>query len=113
MQVVFQTRDADAAQLRSLTVQRIQFAMRRLSWLVPSAKVQLSDINGPHGGVDKHCLLELKTATAGSVVVTAIARDWSDALNGALSRAARKLIRNVQRTRSQPKFRQTATSFDG
>lgn len=113
MQVVFHTRDADAVELRNLTVQRVQFALRRLSWLVPTAKVQLSDINGPHGGVDKRCQLEFKTASSGVVVVTAIARDWRDALNGALHRASRKLTRGLQRSRSQLRAGQTATSFDG
>jgi hypothetical protein len=113
MQIVFQSRDAEAAELRSITIQRVQFAMRRLSWLVPTAKVQLSDINGPHGGVDKRCQLEFKTASSGIVVVTAIARDWSDALNGALHRASRKLTRGLQRNRNQLRVRQTATSFDG
>ena len=113
MQIVFQTRDPEAAQLRSIAIQRIRFAMRRLSWLVPAAKVQLSDINGPHGGVDKRCQLELKTTSTGVVVVTAIARDWSDALNGALHRALRKLTRGLQRNRQQLRVRQTATRSDG
>lgn len=113
MQIVFQSRDAYAAQLRSNAIQRIQFAMRRLTWLVPTAKVQLSDINGPHGGVDKRCQLELRSASTGVVVVTAIARDWGDALNGALHRASRKLTRNLQRKRSQSRGRQSAPGLDG
>lgn len=111
MQIVFQSRDANGASLRELAIKRVQFAMRRLSWLVPRAKVQLSDINGPHGGVDKRCQLEFKTVDKGTVVVTAIARDWSDALNRALSRAVRKLVREFRKARNQPRMRAGGPAF--
>ena len=111
MQIVFQSRDADGANLRKLAIERVQFAMRRLSWLVPRAKVLLSDINGPHGGVDKRCQLEFKTEGKGTVVVTAIARDWGDALNSALSRAARKLVREFRKARSQTRSRPVRPVF--
>jgi hypothetical protein len=112
MQVIFQSRDPEGAQMRNLAEERVRFVMRRLSWLVPRAKVQLDDINGPHGGVDKRCQLEFKTNTSGTVVVTAIARDWSDALNSALARAARSLVRGLQRSRSFPRLRQSAVGIE-
>jgi ribosome-associated translation inhibitor RaiA len=98
MQVFFESRDPDAAPLRELAVRRVQFVMRRLTWLVPRAKVQLSDVNGPRGGVDKRCQLELKTDGGGSVVITAVARDWRTALDSALARAARVLTRLLRRS---------------
>lgn len=113
MQVIFQSRDPEGSELRNLAVQRVRFVLRRLSWLVPRAKVQLDDINGPHGGVDKRCQLEFKTSTLGTVVVTAIARNWGDALNSALARAARTLVRGWQRNRAHPRLQQRAAGFDG
>ena len=65
MQVVFESRDQEAAQFRELVERRVQFVMRRLTWLVPRARVQLCDINGPRGGLDKRCQVELKTDFAG------------------------------------------------
>ena len=100
MQVLFETRDPQAAGLRDLVVTRARFAMRRLSWGVPRARVSLSDINGPRGGVDKRCQVELKTDTAGTVVITAVARDWRTALDQALARAARVLLRAWRRGNS-------------
>jgi len=101
MQVLFESRDPQGAQLRELTERRVRFVMRRLTWLVPRAKVQLSDVNGPRGGVDKQCRVELKTANAGTVVVTAMAREWHDALDTALARSARTLVRTWRRGQSQ------------
>lgn len=93
MKVVFESRDPGAAQLRELAEHRTSFVMRRLTWLVPTARVQMSDVNGPRGGVDKRCQVELKTEGAGTVVVTSLARDWRSALDAALLRAARALVR--------------------
>ncbi len=98
MQVVFESRDPEGALLRDMAVRRLRFVMRRLTWLVPRATLHLSDVNGPRGGIDKRCQLELKTDTAGTVVVTAMAHDWRGALEGALSRAGRALLRSWQRS---------------
>lgn len=99
MQVLFESRDPQGVQWREVAVHRLRFVLRRLTWWVPRASVQLSDVNGPHGGVDKQCRVELKTANAGSVVVTAMARDWHAALDTALSRSARTLVRGLRRAR--------------
>ncbi len=111
MQVVFESRDQEAAQFRELVERRVQFVMRRLTWLVPRARVQLCDINGPRGGVDKRCQVELKTDFAGTVVVTAIDRDWRCAIENALTRAARGLVRTLQRGRSLERPRTRALRF--
>lgn len=101
MQVIFESRDPEGAMMRDTAIRRLRFVMRRFSWLVPRATVHLSDVNGPRGGVDKRCQLELKTETAGVVVVTSIARDWHSALNTALARAARALMHHWRRASNQ------------
>jgi len=92
MQVLFESRDPAADELREVAERRVRFAMRRLAWVVPRARVQLSDLNGPRGGADKHCRLELNTDATGTVIVTSVARDWRCALDTALARAARSLV---------------------
>lgn len=103
MQVLFESRDPQGAQLRGLAVRRLRFAMRRLTWLVPRVRVQLADVNGPRGGIDKRCRLELKTHNAGTVVITAMAHDWQVALDSALARAARTLVRSWRRAQMSPR----------
>ncbi len=99
MQVLFETRDPQAAQLREVAERRVRFVTRRLAWLVPRARIQMEDVNGPRGGVDKRCQVELNTNGKGTVVITSIARDWRTALDSALSRAARAILRSWQRGR--------------
>ena len=113
MQVFFESRDPEGAQLRELAVRRALFVMRRLSWLVPRAKVHLSDTNGPRGGVDKCCHLELKTDQVGTVTITSMARDWRSALEAALARASHALLRRWRRRRDHKDYRQRAIGFDG
>ena len=79
MRIIFESRDADGAQMRDLSVERVRFALRRLTTFVPHAKVQFTDVNGPRGGLDKCCQVELKTAGAGTVVIASLARDWRTA----------------------------------
>jgi hypothetical protein len=112
MQVLFESRDPQGAQLRELAERRVRFVMRRLTWLVPRAKVQLSDVNGPRGGVDKRCQVELKTESSGTVVITSVARDWRSALDSALARAARVIVRAWRRGREPARPRQRKLAFD-
>ncbi len=97
MQVVFESRDADGTQMRELSVDRVRFALRRLSALVARAKVQFSDVNGPRGGVDKRCQVEVQTDSVGTVVIASLARDWRTALDRSLARVTRVLRRSLQR----------------
>lgn len=99
MEVVFESRHQDGKRIREFAVSRVQFAMHRLSWLVPRATVRLSDLNGPRGGIDKCCFLELRTARAGTVAIVSKASDWHAAVEDSLARATRVLLRNWQRRR--------------
>ncbi len=111
MQVLFKSRDPQATDLRDLTERRVRFVLRRLGWLVPRADVFLSDVNGPRGGVDKRCQVELRTDGAGTVVVASVANDWRSALDTALARAARLLMRQWRRASDSRRMRQRFLSM--
>jgi hypothetical protein len=112
MQVVFESRDADGAQMRELSVTRVRFALRRLNTWVSRAKVQFSDVNGPRGGVDKRCQVEFSTEAAGTVVIASLARDWRTALDRALGRATRVLKRSLQRNHKPTRGRTAKLALD-
>ena len=112
MQVFFTSRDAEGGQLRDLAVRRVHFVMRRLTWLVPRASVQLADVNGPRGGVDKRCQVQFETDGGETVEITSMARDWRDALDSALARANRVLLRLWRRGLTQRTQGHRAVAFD-
>ena len=99
MQVIFESPDPQAAQLRTVAERRVRQALKRIAWLAPRVRVHLSDINGPRGGIDKRCKIELLTVGGNPVVVTSLAKDWFSALQSALTRATRSLLHNWQRSR--------------
>lgn len=112
MQVIFESRDADGAQMRERSIARVRFALRRLNAWVPRAKVQFSDVNGPRGGVDKRCQVELSTDTAGTFVIASLARDWRTALDRSLGRATRALTRSLQRIQKPTRGRIAKRTLD-
>ncbi len=112
MQITFESRDANGKQQRDLSVQRVRFALRRLTAWVPHAKVQFSDINGPRGGVDKRCQVELQTDTVGKLVITSLARDWRTALDHSLARATHLLAHSLQRRQQPVSARGAQMAFD-
>src|SRR3954471_22421920 len=112
MKILFKARAPHAHDLRDLAERRVKFVLRRLAWLVPRAEVRLSDVNGARGGIDKRCQVELKTDGAGSVVVTSMASEWRTALDLALARATRSLIRLWRRDIDSRRLRQRLVSFD-
>jgi hypothetical protein len=99
MHIIFEPRHPDAAALRPLAVHRVRFALRRLDRMVPRARVRLSDVNGPRGGIDKLCQVELHTPQR-RVVTSSRAAAWRDALDLALQRAARVLARSLKSRRA-------------
>ena len=112
MQIIFESRDAVGANMRDLSVERVRFVLRRLTALVPRAKVQFSDVNGPRGGVDKRCQVELSTETTGTVVIASLARDWRTALDRSLGRATRVLTRSLQRHQKPVRGRTAKLALD-
>lgn len=112
MQIIFESRVADGSEMRDLSVERVRFSLRRLTALVPWVRVQFSDVNGPRGGVDKRCQVELKTDSAGTVVIASLARDWRTALDRSLIRATRVLTRSLQRSQKPARGRTVKLALD-
>jgi hypothetical protein len=57
--------------------------------------------------------VELRTDGAGSVVVAAVASDWRTALDNALARAARFLMRQWRRGSDSRRMRQRLITHEG
>ncbi len=112
MQILFKSRHPQANEMRDLAQQRLRFVLRRLTWLVPRATVRLSDINGPRGGIDKRCQLELRTDGAGTAVITSVAADWRTAIDNAVARAARILMRQWRRAKGARRTRQPGIAYE-
>jgi putative sigma-54 modulation protein len=85
--------------LREHTERRVQFA---LSWAhanIRKISVRLSDINGPRGGADKSCRIQIPLARGKNIVVEDVEADLYVAIDRATDRAARAMGRELDRMR--------------
>ena len=57
--------------------------------------IRLSDLNGPRGGIDKRCLVEVRLEELPVVVVEDVQSDMYTAIDRAIGRAARTAKRRL------------------
>ena len=88
----------DASQaLREYIMERVDYALERAQDSVNFITVRLTDINGPKGGVDKRCQIQLKLSGLPTVVVTGVSASIIDAIDHAAQRATRVVERIMSR----------------
>jgi putative sigma-54 modulation protein len=100
MRIDIQARGFDLTEgLREHTERRLKFA---LSWAcsdVRAVRVCLSDLNGPRGGSDKRCLIQIPMLGAQNVVVEDAQADLYLAIDRAADRTERAIARRLGRLR--------------
>ncbi|WP_374349045.1 HPF/RaiA family ribosome-associated protein [Chitinimonas sp.] len=78
---------------------RLDFALGRLDAHIHKVTVRLSDINGPRGGIDKHCHIQVSLHHLPDVVIEDCEADLYIAINRASERASRTVMRKLGRQR--------------
>jgi putative sigma-54 modulation protein len=82
------------------TVRRLHFAFSWASGGVRRIIVRLSDINGPRGGNDKRCRIQIPLAGSQHVVIEDTEADLYVAIDCAAERAERTVARRLRRLRA-------------
>lgn len=85
--------------LREYVEKRLASALSHGDGNVTRLTVRLSDINGPRGGDDKRCLVEMRLKAASAVVIEDTEADVYLAIDRAAERAGRTLARRLARQR--------------
>jgi ribosome-associated translation inhibitor RaiA len=75
--------------------------------------VRLSDINGPRGGVDKRCFIEVRLKNAPALVIEDTEADLYLAIDRATERAGRAMERSLARQREFAPALPTMMDTDG
>jgi ribosomal subunit interface protein len=94
--------------LRAYTEQRLATALGWARKHMHKLIVSLSDINGPRGGVDKRCKIQVQLGGGRDVVIEDTEADLYAAIDRAAERADRALVRQVERTRDFARERMPA-----
>lgn len=104
MQIDIQARQFSLTKaLRSHAEHRLHSALTCYDGYIQRMVMRLSDINGPRGGADKHCHLQIILAGLPDVVIEDTEIDLYVAINRAADRAGRTLARKIKRQQARLK----------
>jgi len=100
MQIDIQARNFSVTQaMRAHVERRLGYALSSCYNHVMRILVRLSDINGPRGGSDKRCHIEVTLPGQATVVVEDTEPDLYVAINRAAERTSRTVVRRLARRR--------------
>jgi len=85
--------------LRDYLMKRLAYGLNHGDEYITRVTVRLSDINGPRGGTDKRCLIEVRLRQLPAVVIEDTEADLYVAIDRAAERAGRTLARRLARQR--------------
>ena len=85
--------------LREYTGRRLKFALARAGDRIRQVTVRLSDVNGPRGGIDKACSIQVTLNGLASVMTEDTEADLYLAIDRAAARTGRSVARLVARRR--------------
>ena len=98
MHIDIQTHDFSLTKaLRNHAERRLRFALTRCDDHIQRVVMRLSDINGPRGGEDKRCRLQVILAGLPDVVIEDVEADLYVAIDRATDRAGRTVVRKIDR----------------
>lgn len=102
MQIDIQARPFSLTEsLHHYSERRIRFALTRFEDHIQRISMWLSDVNGPRGGRDKHCRLQIVLAGKTSVIIEDTQANLHVAINRTIERACRSLVRKLDRKQSR------------
>lgn len=88
--------------IRQHVASRLDYALSHGRDVVSSITVRLSDVNGPRGGEDKCCGIEVRLKGAPALIVEDVQADLYAAIDRAAERIGRTLDRRLARRREYP-----------
>jgi putative sigma-54 modulation protein len=86
--------------LRDHATRRVHIQLSRFGPEISEVLVRISDLNGPRGGIDKHCRITLRGRRFRELVLDEVSVDPRLAVDAALDRIARLLARELRRVRA-------------
>ncbi|MFT7561752.1 MAG: putative sigma-54 modulation protein [Flavobacteriales bacterium] len=84
--------------IKSHAEKRIHLSLARMQAHITSIEPNLSDINGPKGGIDKQCKISIHSNSIASITIRDTKADLYEAIDNAINRASYSLIRKVSRS---------------
>lgn len=87
--------------LREYVLRAVHFHLSRFGGELSSVSARIGDVNGPKGGIDKRCQLQVRGPRIGSLVVAEVSADAYAAVDACAERAGRGVGRELERHRTR------------
>ena len=101
MQILIHARDYSVTPaLRDFIKRKLGFGIGRYADRIARINVYLKDTNGPRGGVDQHCRVDIAMNLRGTFAAEATELDIYTAIKVAVDRVARRVGTTIDRRRS-------------
>jgi len=81
-------------------MRRLRFVLTRHSDSIQRVVMRLGDENGPRGGVDKFCRIQVHLLDAPVAVIDDIGADLYDVIDRAADRVGRVVVKHLDRSRT-------------
>ncbi len=98
--------------LTALFERQVGFALGRFEPRIHSVRLRLDDVNGPKGGIDKHCRITVRLRTGGTVTAEVTDVAFEPAIHRAVERIARRVQRHGETDRAQARTAAAARKFE-
>lgn len=85
--------------LQDYVARRMRFAVGKFRDHIQWARIKVADVNGPKGGTDKRCVVQLKLRNLPDVVFAITQIDVRAAVDEAADRVSRVLAQRLRRSR--------------
>lgn len=111
MEVELHVRGTRAETLRKYAERRLCFALRRFAHRIRRLRIDVEDLNGPRGGVDKQCRILAEVVPSGRLVIEETDVHIYEALDQAADRLKRCVRRDLGRRQTRRLGKMRANSI--
>ena len=95
-------------QLEDHVHRRVRFALGRFASRISLVRIRIVDLNGPRGGVDTRCSVQVHLPPGASVIVDDLSASARSAVDLAVDRTGRAVSRHVDRMLTRRRKRSRA-----
>ena len=105
MQIIIQSQDFSLSkQLREHIHRQVRFALSRFADRIQRVRVSVADVNGPRGGLDKRCLMQVEVLAKPGLVAEVTDSSMYAAISRSASRANRLVTSCLKREQAQKRL---------
>ena len=98
MQITIQSQDFTmTSAMQEHITRRLRFALSRSADRIRRVTVRLADVNGPRGGMDKRCRIQVEMPTMASIVTEDVDANMYAAISRSAARAGRAVVSKLKR----------------